>query len=260
MSAPTPPRRIALVLEYDGSGYVGSQIQKRGPTIQAELESSLQQLTGERVRIAFAGRTDAGVHAQGQVAAFSTTATLETDVFVRGLNAWLPNDIAVRRAFDVPEEFDPRRHAASRTYRYLIYNSPVRSPLHHERAWYVAEPLDDAAMQEAAAHLLGEHDFAAFSRREGVRTVRCLQRCDLERQGPLLTAELQANAFLRQQVRRTVGALVQVGTGRLSIRQFHQLLEGTEPGSAGPQAPAHALCLLKVEYPALDLCAGNTLS
>jgi len=252
-------RRLALVLEYDGGRYGGSQVQKHTPSIQGELESALRNLTGERLRVAFAGRTDAGVHATGQVAAFTTASTLEADVIVRALNAHLPEQIAVRRALDAPEEFDPRRHASSRTYRYTIYNAPLRSPLWRDRAWHVAEPLDLAAMREAAGALLGERDFAAFSRREGVSTVRCLRRADVQEQPPLLFVELEANAFLRQQVRRTVGALVQVGIGRLSVPAFRDLLRGAEPASAGPVAPAHGLCLVRVTYPGLDLSGADAL-
>ena len=249
MTDRTPHRRLALVVEYEGTRYGGSQVQKRTPSIQGELETALHKLTGERLRIAFAGRTDAGVHAQGQVAAFSTASALETEVFVRGLNAWLPEEIAVRAAMEVPERFDPRRHATSRTYQYTIHNAPLRSPLQRARTWHVAEPLDTAAMQQAAAELIGEHDFAAFSRREGVRTVRCMRRCEVAREGPLVTVEMEADAFLRQQVRRTVGALVQIGSGRLGVAQFRRLLRRAEPASAGPLAPAHGLCLLRVAYP-----------
>jgi tRNA pseudouridine38-40 synthase len=256
----TPRRRLALVLEYDGSGYGGSQIQKNALSIQQELETALRKLTGESPRVAFAGRTDAGVHARGQVAAFSTTSTLETDVFMRGLNAWLPERIAVRRATEVAERFDPRRHAGSRTYRYAIYNAPTRSPLWRSHAWHLAEPLDTEAMQREANVLVGERDFAAFSRREGVRTIRCLRRSEVTRRGPLVLLEFEANAFLRQQVRRTVGALVQVGTGRLSSSAFHDLLRRAEPASAGPVAPAHGLCLLRVSYPGLDLLGADALS
>ncbi|OGO51472.1 MAG: tRNA pseudouridine(38-40) synthase TruA [Chloroflexi bacterium RBG_16_68_14] len=248
------------MLEYDGSPpLAGSQLQKNAPSIQRELETALYKLTGERPRVAFAGRTDAGVHARGQVAAFTTASTLATDVFVRGLNAWLPAEIAVRRALEVAEGFDPRRHAASRTYRYTIYNGPARSPLWRAWAWHVAEPLDAAAMRAAATELVGEHDFAAFSRREGVRTVRCVRRCQVAHRGHLVTVEIEANAFLRQQVRRTVGALVQVGSGRLSLAGFRRLLRPAEAGSAGPLAPAHGLCLLRVSYPDLDLGEGDAL-
>ncbi len=253
-------RRLALLLEYDGSRYGGSQLQRRTPSVQGEIERSLFKLTGERLRVAFAGRTDAGVHAKGQVAAFTTGSILETEVFVRGLNAWLPDDIAVRRALEVPEAFDPRRHARSRTYRYFIYNAPVRSPLQRSWSWHVAEPLDTSAMREAGSELVGEHDFAAFSRREGVSTVRCVRRCDIGCEGRLITVEMEANSFLRQQVRRTVGALAQVGAQRLALEEFCGLLRRKEPASAGPVAPAHGLSLVCVAYPDLDLCRGNTLS
>ena len=248
-------RRLALVLEYDGSRYGGSQIQKNSPSIQGELESALHSLTGERLRVAFAGRTDAGVHALGQVAAFTTTSRLKTEVFVRGLNAWLPDSIAVQSATEVDEAFDPRRHASRRQYRYLIYNRPVASPLWRGRAWHVAEPLNVERMQRAAALLAGERDFAAFSRREGVSTVRRVYGCRVRAQPPLVTLEIEANAFLRQQVRRTVGALAQVGRGKLTVAAFRGLLRRAEPASAGPVAPPQGLYLVRVSYPGLDLAS-----
>lgn len=246
-------RRIALILAYDGSRYLGSQRQRRGPTIQGELERAIERLTGDRAPVAFAGRTDAGVHALGQVAAFTTTSHLRTDVFVRGLNAHLPPDIAVQRAREVPETFNPRRHAVSRTYQYTIYNAPVRSPLWRDRAWQVTPPLDVDRMRRAARYLLGEHDFAAFSRREPTTTRRQMHRCQVTRCGTLVTIQMEANAFLRQQVRRTAGALVEVGLRRLSLPAFRSLLRRAEPASAGPLAPAHGLYLLQVTYHGLDL-------
>ena len=248
------PRRLALVLEYDGGPpLAGSQIQKNAPSIQGELESALRSLTGERLRVAFAGRTDAGVHALGQVAAFTTASRLKTGVFVRGLNAWLPDAIAVRHAAEVDASFDPRRHASRRLYRYLIDNRPVASPLWRGRAWHVAEPLDIERMQRAARLLAGERDFAAFSRREGVSTVRRVYRCTVRARPPLVTVEVEANAFLRQQVRRTVGALAQVGLGKLTAADFRALLRRAEPASAGPVAPPQGLYLVRVSYPGLDL-------
>lgn len=260
MTGQTPRRRLALVVEYDGSRHGGSQFQKNAPSIQGELETALRKLTGERLRVAFAGRTDAGVHAKGQVAAFSTTSALETEVFVRGLNAWLPVEIAIRHATEVDDGFDPRRHARSRTYQYTIYNAAVRSPLWRSHAWHVPEPLDSTAMQHGAVGLLGEHDFAAFSRNEGVRTLRRIRRLEVARRGPLIVLELEANAFLRQQVRRTTGALVQVGTGRTEAAAFRDLLRRAEPASAGPVAPPHGLCLLRVSYAGLDLLPSDALS
>jgi tRNA pseudouridine38-40 synthase len=250
-------RRLALLLEYDGSPpLAGSQLQKNAPSIQGALEAAVQQLTGAHTRVAFAGRTDAGVHAFGQVAAFTTASKLKTEVFVRGLNALLPASIAVRNAVETPADFDPRRHASSRTYRYVIYNARVRSPLWRSRAWHVPEPLDTAAMQTAANALVGEHDFAAFSRREGVGTVRCVVRCDVTPRAPLVLIEMEANAFLRHQVRRTVGALAQAGLGKQTPAGFRRLLRQAEPASAGPVAPACGLFLFRVAYPGLDLEPG----
>ena len=253
MSHRATPRRLALVLEYDGGAYHGSQRQSNAPTVQEALETALTKLTGERLDTAFAGRTDAGVHAQGQVAAFTTASGLATDVFVRGLNAWLPAEIAVKRAVEAPVDFDPRRHATSRTYGYTIYNAPARSPLHRRRAWHILDTLECRAMQEAADSLVGKHDFAAFSRDEGVSTIRCVHRCEVARRGPLVTLEIEANAFLRQQVRRIAGALVQVGCGRMDVSAFGALLRPAPPASAEPLAPAQGLCLLRVSYPALEL-------
>ena len=250
-------RRLALLIEYDGSPPLsGSQLQKNARSVQGELEAAVAQLTGERLRLAFAGRTDAGVHAFGQVAAFTTTSALATEVFVRGLNAVLPSSIAVRNAIEAPDDFDPRRHASSRTYRYMIYNAPIRSPLWLGRAWHVASPLDPKAMQEAAHVLVGQHNFAGFSRREGVTTIRCVHRCDVSSRPPFVELEMEANAFLRQQVRRTAGALAQVGLGKQTAAGLRKLLSKAEPASAGPVAPAHGLYLVRVAYPTLDLEAA----
>jgi tRNA pseudouridine38-40 synthase len=254
-------RRLALLLEYDGSRYGGSQLQTNAASIQGELEAAIKRLTGRHSRAAFAGRTDAGVHALGQVAAFTTASRLATATIARGLNALLPPDIAVGRIIEAQATFDPRRHARRRLYRYVIYNAALRSPLWRDRAWHVAEPLDIQAMRRAAALLPGERDFAAFSRREPhTTTVRKLERCDVSRRGPLVTLEMQANAFLRQQVRRTAGTLAQVGRGRLAPDDVAALLEAPEPCSAGPVAPPQGLYLVAVSYPGLDLSPCETLS
>jgi tRNA pseudouridine38-40 synthase len=254
-------RRLALLLEYDGGRYGGSQLQKNAPSIQGELEVAFERLTGAHSRAAFAGRTDAGVHALGHVAALTTTSRLSTATVLRGLNALLPHDIAVRRLVEAPTGFDPRRHAHRRLYRYVVYNAAVRSPVWRDRAWHVAEPLDVAAMHRAAALLPGERDFAAFSRREpNTTTVRHLERCDVARRGPLLTLEMRANAFLRQQVRRTAGTLVQVGRGRLTPTEVAALLDKAEPCTAGPVAPPQGLYLVAVSYPDLDLSPCEALS
>ena len=246
-------RRLALVLEYDGSRYGGSQYQKNAPSIQGELEAALNKLTGENLRATFAGRTDAGVHARGQVAAFVTGSRLEPEAFVRGLNHWLPADIAAQWALEVPLDFDVRRRARSREYRYLVLQAPVPSPLLQSFAWRVKEPLDVEAMKEAASPLVGRHDFAVFAGPVAGSTVRTLHRCEVKAQGRLLAVSMEADAFLPHQVRRTLGALVQVGRRQQSVEEFAALVRTSRPGAAGPTAPPQGLCLMRVNYTALNL-------
>lgn len=245
-------RRIALVLEYDGTAYRGSQYQENGPSIQGELESAIERLTGAAVRASFAGRTDAGVHAIGQVAAIDLESRLTAAELVNGINHFLPADIAVRAARDVVAEFDPRRHARSRTYRYRIDNRPVRSPLTRDRAWHVPKPLDVAAMRRAAALLVGARDFAAFAGAYDGSTARTLRRCDVNRTCGIVAAEMEAEAFLPHQVRRTVGPLVEVGLGRMTEDEVASLLDEARPSSAGPAAPACGLYLVRIAYDGFD--------
>jgi tRNA pseudouridine38-40 synthase len=253
-------RRIAVLLEYDGSAYRGSQYQDNGPSIQSELEASIQKLTGAQARAAFAGRTDAGVHALGQVAAFDTESALGADEFVRGLNHFLPDDIAVVAAREVAGEFDPRRDARHRAYRYEIASRPARSPLRRGRAWHIARVLDVAAMQRAARMLEGAHDFAAFAGPYDGLTKRTLRRCEvIDRGCGRLTLVMEAEAFLPHQVRRTAGPLVEVGLGRMSEEDLARLLEMAVASSAQPAAPACGLYLVRIEYDGLEfgLQTGN---
>ena len=245
--------RIALLLEYDGAAYGGSQRQVNAPSIQAALEEAIARLTGEQPRTAFAGRTDAGVHALGQVAAFDTARTYPVDVWRRALNAYMPQDIAVRAVAEVGTDFDPRRHARSRTYRYRIWNAPVRSPLWRSRAWHVRERLNLEWMQQAAAALEGEHDFASFGGAPGAgrSTRRRILHARLCGKGSAVELEIEGNAFLPHQVRRTVGALVEVGRRRVTSERFTRWLAEPEPGAAGPAAPPHGLCLIRVTYDGL---------
>ena len=243
-------RRFALLLEYDGSRYAGSQLQANAETIQGVLEAAIVRTTGAHARVAFAGRTDAGVHARGQVACFTTNTALDEPTLQRALNARLPEDVAVRCVAAVDEAFDPRRDAVGRWYRYEIDNSAVRSPLARLRAWHVAARLDVSAMAEAAGRLVGVHDFAAFAsplENRGASTERALRRFDARRAGSKIFLDVEANAFLPHQVRRMTGALVEVGKGRMSVEQYRGMLEGG-PASAGPSAPPHGLYLMKVHY------------
>jgi tRNA pseudouridine38-40 synthase len=245
-----PGRRIVLLLEYDGGRFAGSQLQKNAITVQAVLEQAIERATSALSRAAFAGRTDAGTHARGQVASFVTKSRLEPETLVRALNAWLPEDVAVRAATEAPEAFDVRRHALRRQYRYLIRTGEVRPALDRQRAWFVRGALDVEAMNEAASRVLGVRDFAAFAgpmEKADASTIRHLYGLSVCQDGEDVVITAEASSFLPHQVRRFAGALVEVGRGRLSVDGFKKLLQGP-PASAGPVAPAHGLCLMRVDY------------
>ena len=241
---------MALLLEYDGSHYFGSQLQENAPTIQAALEKAIESVTGEVSRAAFAGRTDAGAHARGQTVAFLTASQLSPEVLLRALNARLPEDVVVRKVADVELDFDVRRHATLRHYRYSVTTGSLRPALNRGQTWYVPGTLDIAAMALAAERLVGKRDFAAFAgplERPEASTVRDLTQFDVQADGVLIAFLLASNAFLPHQVRRMVGALVEVGLGRCSIDQYAAILDGA-PASSRPTAPAQGLTLMRVDY------------
>ncbi len=244
-------RRIALLLEYDGTAFAGSQWQPAKRTIQGTVEAALESFTGEAQRVAFAGRTDAGVHASGQVAALTTGTSYAPEAFRDALNHFLPEDVAVRAAAVVAADFDPRRHARSRQYRYRVEDGRGRSPLTRHRAWQVERPLDDSTMAAAVALLpRDQRDWAAFGGTvpDGYPTVRTLLDARVERDGPHgLVVTLEADGFLPHQVRRTMGALVRVGVGQLTPAGFAAMVDGP-PASAGPTAPPQGLTLIAVRY------------
>jgi tRNA pseudouridine38-40 synthase len=244
--------KMVLIMEYDGTHYHGFQLQANLPTIQEESEKALWKLTGERTRVMAASRTDAGVHAKGQVVSFRTKSPLPPQTFVNGLNYYLPKDIAVRAAHKVDDSFNVRRNALSREYRYYILNSLTRSPLRDGFSYPVAGHLDIEAMNQACQALIGEHDFASFASSIGGEiksTVRRVYRAEMERNGDLTTFDMVANSFLPHQVRNTVGALIKIGQGKVSVDEFHRLIEAKRPGMAGPTAPARGLCLMQINYP-----------
>jgi tRNA pseudouridine38-40 synthase len=245
--------KILLIMEYDGTGYHGFQWQNGLPSIQGEVEKALLKLTGERRRVMAASRTDAGVHARGQVVGFRTGSALPLHNFVNGLNHYLPADIAVKAAYRVGDSFNIRRDALSREYSYYILNSPTRSPMRGAFSYLVGSPLDIEAMNRASQALIGEHDFASFVSSDGASlksTVRRVLRAEIERDGKLVVFNMVANSFLPHQVRNTVGALIRVGLGKMSVDEFRSLVEAKKPALAGPTAPAQGLCLNRVNYPA----------
>lgn len=247
-------RNVALRIEYDGTNFVGSQWQSNGRSVQGELERAWEQLTQEQLRVSLAGRTDAGVHARGQVASIRTESMLDTATIQRALTAIMPEDLAVREAWDVPLEFHARHSAIRRDYRFLIDNGRVASPLLRNYALQVSNPLDLEAMQRALSSLIGTHDFAAFagSGQEGSTVRTChfasSQRVDVWGQ-PLIAIDIAANAFLRHMVRNIVGSLLLVGDGKLSDEGFAAILAGHDRRKAGRTAPAHGLYLISVSYP-----------
>jgi len=244
--------KILLIMEYDGTGYHGFQWQNDLPSIQGEVEKALLKLTGERRRVMAASRTDAGVHAKGQVVGFRTGSALPLHNFVNGLNHYLPADIAVKAAYRIDDSFNIRRDALSREYSYYILNSPTRSPMREAFSYLVGSPLDIEAMNRASQALIGEHDFASFVSRNGASlksTVRRVLRAEIERDGELVVFNMVANSFLPHQVRNTVGALIRVGLGKMSVDEFHSLVEVKKLATAGPTAPAQGLCLTRVNYP-----------
>ncbi len=246
-------RKIVLVLEYDGTDYFGFEWQEGLPTIQGEIEKAIGGLTGEKLRIISASRTDSGVHAAGQVVSFRTKSDFSSDTYVNGLNHYLPGDIVVRAAYRVTGSLDIRKEAASREYLYAILNQKTRSPLCDRFSFLVKEELDTGAMQEAAEALVGEHDFIAFAssldEERAKNTRRRVYETRVIREGKFVKFTIVANSFLPHQVRNTVGSLVRVGLRRMSLGEFCGIMDAKKPGLAGPSAPACGLSLIKVNYP-----------
>jgi tRNA pseudouridine38-40 synthase len=247
-----PNRRIALMLEYDGSHYLGFQLQSGQPSIQGEIEEALNKFTGENIRIRAASRTDSGAHAQGQVVDFLTRASYPVGNFPKALNYYLPPDIKIQAAYQVAPEFHSRRDASSRTYRYHILNRPRPSPLHRHTDCWIKETLNIQKMTLAARGLVGSHDFRplAVGHPEDKSAVRSVSRWEVWREGERVIIECEANAFLRHQIRRANAILVEIGKGRWPEKMVTDTLQSRLPqGVVVPSLPARGLCLMKVTYP-----------
>lgn len=243
--------KVILIVEYDGARYHGFQWQANASTIQGEIEAALEKLTGERLRVIAASRTDTGVHARGQVVSFRTTSSHSLMTFVKGLNFHLPADIAIRTAHRVDDSFNVRRDAVSREYNYYILNSAARSPLNDAFSYRIEGELDVLKMSRAGEALVGEHDLASFVSDLGVplkSTVRRILRAGFSRDGEMIAFNIVASSFLPHQVRNTVGAMVRIGQGKLSLDGFYRIIEARKIGLAGPTAPPKGLCLVRVNY------------
>jgi len=243
--------RIALGIEYDGTGYNGWQRQQTGLGVQQRIEEALTRVANHTVEVTCAGRTDTGVHAAGQVVHFDTPSVRDDRGWLLGANSHLPDDISVIWARHVDDDFHARFSASARNYRYRILNRHPRSALYRHRAWWVYEALDAQRMNEAAQHLLGVHDFSAF-RAAGCRAntpQRTITRLSVERGGHWITLEVSANAFLQHMVRNITGSLVAVGAGERSIEWIAEVLQSRDRKRGGIAAPPQGLTLTSVDYP-----------
>jgi tRNA pseudouridine38-40 synthase len=244
--------RIALGIEYDGSPYSGWQSQPNAPNIQDTLQAALSGIAGEPIAILAAGRTDAGVHALEQVVHFDTSIERQLTAWVRGVNALLPESIAVLWAHCVPDEFHARFSAQARSYQYVLINRPSRSALHHGKAGWFHVPLDLEQMRIAAQYLLGEHDFSAFrsSECQAKTPVKTLFRLSIRKQGDAIIFDLTANAFLHHMVRNIIGCLVYVGKGKHPPQWLKAVLESLNRNEAAPTFAPDGLYLRHVAYDA----------
>ncbi len=247
-----PTVRVRLLVAYDGGGYRGFALQPGVPTVGGALAGALERYLRHTVELTCAGRTDAGVHAWGQVVSFDARADVDPGGLQRAVNRALRPSIVVRSAEVAPERFDARRSAAARRYRYTVRNDPVADPFTAATAWHVPAPLDLAAMRLACDPLIGAHDFSSFCRRppsDGaslVRVVRDARWVDLG--GGMLRFDVEASSFCHQMVRSIVGTLVEVGTGKRRAGEMAAVVRARSRSAAGQLAPAHGLCLWEVEY------------
>ena len=242
--------RIKLTIEYDGSDYAGWQVQANGLGVQQVIEDGLAQLLGTPVRLHSASRTDAGVHARGMVAHFDTDAEIALGAYREGLNRFLPPDVAIRQVEVAPESFHSRFSNSGKWYRYTICLTQVRSPLNRKNSWHVRKPVDVQLMRQAAEYFVGCHDFSAF-RASGcsARTTRKeISSVRLVEQEPLLLVDVKGSGFLRGMVRIMVGTLLEVGMGKRAPEEVAALLDGGDRLAAGRTAPAHGLCLMRIDY------------
>ena len=244
-------RNIKLVIEYDGTNYHGWQIQPQSPTIQEVIEEKIEIMIRQRVHLAGSGRTDAGVHALGQVACFQTSSSIPIEGLWRGLNSLLPVDITIQSAEEVDASFHPQFGAKRKTYRYLIFNRPSPSAIYRRYSWHLPIPLAMEAMQRAAQILLGRNDFSSFqgAHPDTQDPVREVFRVEWSRKEPaFLSFLIEADGFLRNMVRNIVGTLVEVGKGKISVEEFEGILAARDRKQAGMTAPPQGLFLLEVKY------------
>lgn len=243
-------RRIRLIIEYDGTDYYGWQYQPNARTIQGIVEEQTGRIVNEKVTVIASGRTDAGVHALNQVAFFKTESSVSCEALQRGLNALLPHDIVVKEVSEAGDDFHPRYSATGKIYTYQILNRPYPSALLNRFSWFIRAPLNIGLMNEAATHLIGEHDFSSFraSSCGAPHPVKTVRAAWFRKEGDLLVFEIEASGFLHHMVRNIVGTLVDVGTERMTTGYFKELLHSRDRRLAGITAPPQGLFLKEVKY------------
>ena len=249
-------KRIKLVAAYDGTNYHGSQIQNNGETIEGVLKKELSSLLQEEISLIGASRTDAGVHARGNVYVFDTESRIPPEKFAYALNARLPEDLRIQDSCEVPAEFHPRHQDTVKTYEYRVLNRKLPLPEYRLYAHFTYETLDVEKIQEACRYFIGEHDFASFcaAGSQVESTVRTIYDLHVEKQGDLLTISVTGNGFLYNMVRIIAGTLLKVGNGAIAPEDIGKIIEGKDRTLAGPTAPAKGLTLVEIRYPKYETC------
>ena len=245
-----PVRRICLTVAYDGTNYNGWQVQPNGITIESELNRVLTSLTGEAVEVIGASRTDSGVHARCNYAVFDTRMRMPAEKFCYALNQRLPDDIRIRAAREVDPDWHPRRCSSIKTYEYKILNEEFADPLNRLYTHFSYRKMDIGKMQEAAAYLVGEHDFKSFCsvNTQAESTVRTITSLTVEKQGSIICIRVSGTGFLYNMVRIIAGTLMEVGWGKYPPEKMKEILEKTDRSAAGPTAPAQGLMLVNYEF------------
>lgn len=252
-------KRVKLEIAYDGTGYHGWQIQPHAITVEGVINEKLSELCGTDVQVIGASRTDAGVHAYGNVAVFDTESPIPAERFALALNRLLPSDIRIQRSYQVPDSFHPRHCDSIKTYQYHIYNSKIALPTNRLYSYHFHWDLNLEAMREAAAYLVGEHDFKSFcsSKTQVKDTTRTIYSLELEQVEKEVLLTVRGNGFLYNMVRIITGTLLQVGTGHYKPKDIREMLESKDRTKAGACAPAHGLFLVGIHYPDLEEIAGR---
>ena len=243
-------RNVRLLIEYDGTNYAGWQWQKNDTTVQETLSKAIVQSVQEPVKIYGAGRTDAGVHALGQVANFKTTSNIPSGRLLLAINFYLPHDITIKDAADVPESFHAQYCAVSKIYQYTLFNDRIRTSLNRNFCYVCGFQLNVDKMLDAAQYLIGTHDFTTFTTKalQEKNRIRTVKRLEIKKEGKYIYFTVEADGFLYNMVRSIVGTLIEVGRGKTAVKNVKDILDAKNRNLAGPTAPAKGLCLMEVKY------------